>query len=194
MHHIYHTKGFVLSSKSRGEADKILVLYTRELGLIKAVAQGIRLEKSKSRFALQDFSLADIDLVRGRDIWRVTSSKPENSFPFLRTDKKSFELFFKIAKLLDRLCPGEESNKNIFDAMVQVFHLLDSGSVTTENREAMELYLVLKIMHELGYIGESKTLNEYLNGDFENKKIYSLLKEKKFIIANINNAIRQSHL
>ncbi|MCE9517782.1 recombination protein O N-terminal domain-containing protein, partial [Candidatus Nomurabacteria bacterium] len=73
MHHIYHTKSFVIGSYNRGEANKILVLYTREMGLVRAVAQGIRLNKSKLRFGLQDFSYASVDLVRGRDIWRVTS-------------------------------------------------------------------------------------------------------------------------
>ena len=68
MHHIYHTEAFVLGSRNVGEANKMLSLYTRELGLVYAHAQGIRLGKSKLRFGLQDFSHATVDLVQGKDI------------------------------------------------------------------------------------------------------------------------------
>jgi len=64
MHHIYHTHGFILSSRNNGEANRMLMIYTREMGLIRAVAQGIRLHKSKLRFTLQDFSYVNVDLVR----------------------------------------------------------------------------------------------------------------------------------
>src|SRR3989338_8324981 len=108
MYHIYHTEAFVLGAKNRGEANKVITIYTRELGLLRASAQGIRLSKSKSRFALQDFSYAKVDLVRGKEFWRVTSSTPISSFPYLRRDKKSLSLIFQISKLLERLCAGEE--------------------------------------------------------------------------------------
>jgi DNA repair protein RecO (recombination protein O) len=61
MHHIYHTEGFILSSRNVGEANKILTIYTREIGFVKALAQGVRLVKSKLRFALHDFSYTNID-------------------------------------------------------------------------------------------------------------------------------------
>ena len=42
MHHIYHTRGLILSSRNIGESSIMYAFYTREMGLIKAVAQGVK--------------------------------------------------------------------------------------------------------------------------------------------------------
>ena len=194
MHKIHHTHGFVLGSRNVGEANKILTIYTREMGLIRATAQGIRLAKSKLRYSLQDFSYAKIDLVHGRDIWRVTSATTITSFPYTRSDKQSLILIARIVKLLERLCDTEEPNIKIFDDLIKSLYLLDVVDVDPMLREALELHLVLRVMHTLGYIEESTILNQYLNADFDNESIESLLKEKRSIISHINKAINESQL
>lgn len=193
MHHIYHTQGFVLSSRNVGEANKVFTIYTRELGLVRALAQGVRLNKSKNRFALQEFSLSNIDLVKGRDVWRVTSVGSINSFPFARRNRKSLLLIARVSSLLERLCTGEEKNQEIFDNLIQAFYLLD-GDIEESSREALELHLVLKILNSLGYVGEGEILSKYLSSSFESGRVSDLLKERQYIIAHINKALNESQL
>lgn len=193
MHHIYHTHGFILSSRNKGEANKLLVIYTREMGLIYAFAQGIRLHKSKLRFALQDLSYVNVDLVRGREIWRVTSAKHISSFPFARGNTQSLVLITRINRLIERLCPGEVFNENIFDDLIQAMYLLD-GEISSPSREALELHLVLRIMNSLGYIGDSEILSKYLSSSFDYSKTETLLKERQSIISHINKALNESQL
>lgn len=194
MHHIYHTHGFITSSRNMGEANKMFVIYTKEMGLVRAVAQGVRLHKSKLRFALQDFSYARIDLVRGRDIWRVTSATTITSFPYARSDKQSILLIARISKLLERLCDGEEAHESIFNDFTQALYLLDDTSTSVETRTAIELHLVLRIMNTLGYIGDSGPLAQYLESDFDAVETDNLLKERQSIIAHINKALNESQL
>ena len=194
MHHIYHTHGFVLSSINKGEANKMLTVYTREMGLVRAMVQGVRLHKSKLRFAIQDFSYANIDFVRGKDVWRITSAKNINTFPFARSSRPSLLIIARISKLLERLCDGEESNEKIFDDFMQALYLLDDDSITDSSREAIELHLVLRIMNTLGYIGDSSNLIDYLGGDISIDKTEILLKEKRSIISHINKALNESQL
>jgi len=194
MHHIYHTHGFILGSRNKGEANKMLTIYTREMGLVRAMVQGIRLHKSKLRFTLQDFSYANIDLVRGRDIWRVTSAKNISTFPFARASRNSLLIIARVSSLLERLCDGEESNEKIFDDFMQVLYLLDDMSIESSSREALELHLVLRIMNSLGYIGDSLILSDYLGGSIDLNKTELLLKEKRSIISHINKALNESQL
>lgn len=194
MHHIHHTHGFILGSRNIGEANKLFIVYTREMGLVRATAQGVRFHKSKLRFALQDFSYAHVDLVRGRDMWRITSATPVSSFPYARTDRESMLLIARTSKLLERLCDGEEPNEKIFDDAIQAFYLLDDNSIEKKSREALELHLVLRILDTLGYIGESAALSEYLGGQFDESRTESLLREKRSIIAHINRALTESQL
>lgn len=193
-HHIYHTHGFIISSRASGEANKMLTIYTRELGLIHAMAQGIRLSKSKLRFTLQDFSYAKIDLVKGRDIWRVTSATNISSFPIARMNKDSVVFMSRMASLVDRLCRGEEGNDVVFDQLIQAFILLDDENFSSESRSALELHTVLSVVHALGYVGESEDIRDYLGGEFNHAKTSELLKEKKSIISHINRALRESGL
>ncbi len=194
MHHIYHTEGFILSSRNRGEANKMLTIYTREMGLVRTLVQGVRQNKSKLRFALQDFSYIRADLVRGREMWRVTSAASLNSFPYARADKDSLLFLARASKLIERTCDGEEANAIIFDDLIQALHILDDIYVKKETKEALELHLVLRIMNTLGYIGESKLLDEYLSAPFDKIKIEKILGERKSIIAHINKAINESQL
>jgi recombinational DNA repair protein (RecF pathway) len=164
------------------------------MGLIRATVQGIRLNKSKLRFSLQNFYYAKIDLVRGLDIWRVTSATGINSFPFARQDRESLLLIARVSKLLERLCGGEESNQNIFDDLIEALILLDDVNFKEEKREALELHLVLRIMNSLGYIGDSKILANYLGTRFNDSLIEDLLKERQSIINHINKALNESQL
>lgn len=194
MHKIYHTHGIIVSSRNSGEANRMLAIYTRELGLVRASAQGVRLLKSKLRFALQDLSYAKVDLVRGRDIWRVTSASTLESFPLARRDRASIMLLARVGKLIERLCDGEEPNEQIFDDCISAFYYLDTENVDSSGREALELHLVLRIMHTLGYIGESEILERYLGSQFDSSHTESLLAERQSIILHINQALRESHL
>lgn len=194
MHHIYHTRGFILSSTNKGEANKMLTVYTREMGLVRAMVQGVRLHKSKLRYALQDLSYSNIDFVRGKDIWRITSSKNIETFPFARSSKNSLLIIARISKLLERLCDGEESNEKIFDDFIQALYLLDDVNVQNDSREALELHLVLRILNSLGYIGDSLMLMDYLDGSIDLSRTETLLREKRFIISHINKALNESQL
>ena len=194
MHHIYHTHGFILSSRNTGEANKMLTVYTREMGLVRAMAQGIRLHKSKLRFTLQDFSYVNVDLVRGKELWRVTSAKHISSFPLARSCALSLILITRVGSLIERLCTGESPNESIFDDFIQALYLLDDESISSSSREALELHLILRIMNSLGYIGDSAILSKYLTSSFDESKTKTLLKERQSIIAHINKALNESQL
>ncbi len=172
----------------------MLTIYTREMGLLRGMVQGIRLNKSKLRFTLQDFSYASIDLVRGKDVWRITSATNISTFPYARSSKESILFIARISKLLERLCDGEESNERIFDDFIQALFLIDDVSILNESREALELHLVLRVMNSLGYIGESEMLKDYLGGEIGIEKTELLLKEKRSIISHINKALNESQL
>lgn len=194
MHHIYHTHGFIVSSRNIGEANKMLTIYTREMGLVRAAVQGVRLHKSKLRFALQDFSYVNVDLVRGKEVWRVTSAKNISSFVLARSDKDSIVIMMRVASLLDRFFGVESPNEDVFDDIIQSFHLLDNDDVSPSTKEALEIHLVLRIMNSLGYIGDSEILSKYLSSPFSVDKTEMLLKERQSIIAHINKALVESQL
>ena len=49
MYQKYQTEAIVLANREMGENDRVLALYTKDFGLVKARASAIRSEKSKAR-------------------------------------------------------------------------------------------------------------------------------------------------
>src|ERR1035437_10293304 len=158
MNHIYHTEGLILGSKNFGEAGKYYSIFTRDLGMIYASAQGVRKMSSKLRFILQDYSFVKIDLVQGRDFWRVTSASKTNTLDQLSKNAQTFEVFYNVANLLKRLLAGVEPNESLFTDLINGLFILEKiakkdapvffGKMDLRNIEAI---LVLRILNNLGY-------------------------------------------
>ena len=111
MHHIYHTEGIILSSRSYGEAGKHFHIFTRDLGMITASAQGVRKMSSKLRFVLQDFAYLKIDLVQGKNIFRLTNASKTNKLEHIVKNVETLKVFANIARLLKRLLAGVSQMK-----------------------------------------------------------------------------------
>ena len=69
---LYRDAGVVLRTHKLGEADRIITVLTRDRGLVRAVARGIR--KTTSRFGgrLEPFMYVDLQLAEGRSLDVIT--------------------------------------------------------------------------------------------------------------------------
>ncbi len=195
MHHIHHTEAFVLGSRPKGEDSKLLILFTRELGLVYAHAQGVRKLSSKLRFTLQDFSRAQVDLVRGKEIWRVTTAVPVRSYASLVRDRDSERILARIASLLTRLVAGEEANVEVFDALSRAYALLETAGRSAEDSRALELLSVARILVALGYLSRSTPgiVSEPASAG-EMPQEFSDIAYQHRLIRDINQALAASQL
>ena len=85
----YTTKGYICGSFTRNTSDKYYFIFTRDAGMVVASARSVRDEKSKLRYGLQDFSLSDVSLVRGRHDWRIVGVEPIENFYFNAIDREA---------------------------------------------------------------------------------------------------------
>lgn len=196
MHHIHHTEGLILSSRSFGEAGKYYSIFTRDLGMIHASAQGVRKMSSKLRFVLQDFSYVKIDLVRGKDFWRITSASKTNQLESISKNPETFEVFVNIARLLKRLLAGEYPNETLFSDLINGLAMLNEIAVKKSVWELqnVEAIMVLRILNNLGYIGVNEKLNNLIHSPFEKELIFEVSKSRAKILSEINKALRETHL
>jgi DNA repair protein RecO len=193
MHHIHHTEGLILGSKNSGETGKYYSIFTRDLGMIYASASGVRKLSSKLRFVLQDFSYVKIDLVQGRDFWRVTSASKTNALEKISKNKETFQVFYNIASLLKRLLAGVEPNETLFADLISGLSVLEKIEKKDDLRN-VEAVLVLRILHNLGYIGGNETLQNVIKSPFENDIVFAVAKNRAKILSEINKALKETHL
>jgi len=193
MHHIYHTEGIILGSKGYGEAGKCYYIFTRDLGLIYASAQGVRKMSSKLRFILHDFAYIRVDLVQGKDFWRVTSASKTNELEQITRNPGSLAIFAKVANLLRRLLAGVESNPTLFHDLKVGLQVLEK-SKSKDELASIEIIFVLRILHNLGYIGENEALIGVIKSPFEPELVFQATKERARMLSIINKALKETHL
>ncbi len=149
MHHIYHTEGILVEAREKGEANLLLSIFTREMGMLFATAQSVRHEKSKLRFALQEFSHSNIDLVRGKDMWRVTSATPIKSYSSIVLDGTRGIVAQNIFKLILRLCHGEDTNEELYDHVVKSLTMLSEKKFRDRDLKHFEMVAVFRIILDI---------------------------------------------
>lgn len=193
MHHIYHTEGIILGSRNFGESGRYYHIFTRDLGMITASASGVRKMSSKLRFILQDFAYLKIDLVQGKNIFRVTSASKTNSLEQIIKRPGTFEVFANIARLLKRLLAGVEPNETLFDDLRSGLLVLEKLELKEDLRN-VEAVIVLRILSNLGYIGEHERLGNLIKSPFEDNLIFEAGKDRSRILEHINKALKETHL
>lgn len=193
MHHIYHTEGLILGSKNYGETGRCYFIFTRDLGMIFASAQGVRKMSSKLRFVLQDYSYVKVDLVQGKDFWRVTSASKTNKLEQLSKNPGTFSVLYNVANLLKRLLAGVEKNKTLFIDLINGLSILENTEKKDDLRN-VEAIIVLRILDNLGYIGGNDTLQNLIKSPFEENLIFEVSKSRTQVLSQINKALKETHL
>lgn len=186
-YHLYQTEGFVLSGRSQGESNRYLCLFTKELGLVKALVQGARKLESKLRFHLENYTYGHFTLVRGREIWRLTGAEKISRF--------KDPLIARIALLLGRLVTGEEKDQDLFEDLKRAFLYLENSHLSGGERTDLETILVLRIMDRLGYLKKEPETTPFVS--FENWESVNLVISpvtRDGLSRRINQALRETQL
>jgi len=117
MHGAYKTEGIILKRMSFGEADKILTIYTKHYGKIRAVAKGIRKIKSRKGGNVELFNQSIVFLIRGRNLDILTEAQVINSFKAWRHNLEMVVLAYYFCELVDKLTPDGQANGYLYDIL-----------------------------------------------------------------------------
>jgi len=194
MHNIYKTNSFVIRFIPSGEADGRIALFTKDFGFIWAKAQGIRHLKSKLRFSLQPYMLNEVALVRGKGEWRITNAKESENL-HKNLSHESFLVLAHIFALIEKLLPGEEENKELFSIILSGYEFIDKNTLEKRHLHDVEHILVMRILNNLGYIGERARFHQFIsNDDWNMDLLEEMNKNQKLAREEINRALRGSQL
>lgn len=117
----------VLRRTDWGEADRLLVLYTRQQGKRRAIAKGVRKMRSRKAGHLEPFTHAKMLLARGRDIDIVTQAEAIDLNQALREDILLASCASYVVELLDRFTAEEGPNPPLFRLLLATLERLGAG-------------------------------------------------------------------
>lgn len=136
------TKGINIRSVKVGEADKIITIFSRELGKISAIAKGARKLTSKFGGRLEVFSYNDYLLASGKSLYIVSQVETIESFWPLREQEKTLKTAGYIARLLNAATEPEHKIPALFDLTILSLHLLKEGADAEVVRKVFEVRLM----------------------------------------------------
>lgn len=155
----YTTTAIVCSTYRHNTDDCSYLLFTRDLGMIYATARSVRTEKSRQRYALQDFSLIKVSLVKGKAGWRVGSVEAvENFFVSLET-QPGRAAAVQVISITRRLVVGEDAYQKLFSDTVAALTAIKQYELTAAN--IADLFTLRALWH-LGYVKKDDGLMEVL--------------------------------
>lgn len=149
----YTTEAIVVGSYANNTADKSFLLFTKEAGMLYAGARSVREERSRQRYALQDFSLINVSLIKGKTGWRIGSVDSEANIFNRAESREARGSVVRLLKLLRRLVQGEEPHPTLYDEVVEALEYLIRADVAS--RSLVEEVIYARILYELGYISET---------------------------------------
>lgn len=158
-----------------GEANRWYEIFTEKFGMIRAVAQGARLSKSKLKYNLDLFSCGNFSIIASREFWRIIDAEQEKSGEKIFQDQDKLLLLGKIGKLLKKMIPGEEKNEFIWKELKNFFITLADFDINKTQARDLEIQMAAKILNNLGYMDE-------------------IPESREKIISAINKAIKESML
>ena len=82
----YVTEAINLKSYNLNDADKIMVMYSKDNGLIKGVAKGIKKPKSKLGARMDLLVANSLQLLKGRSMDTIIQAQTVNNFKKTRED------------------------------------------------------------------------------------------------------------
>jgi DNA repair protein RecO (recombination protein O) len=101
-----------------GEADRILVLYTRQQGKVRVIAKGVRRTTSHLGGHLDLLCAVDVLLAQGRDLDVVSQAQVTEPFQAIRADLERTAQAFVIAEMVDAGTPEGQAQPDLYNLLI----------------------------------------------------------------------------
>ena len=122
---LYRDEAVVLRTYKLGEADRIVVLYGRGRGKVRAVAKGVRRTKSKFGSRLEPGSVVKLQLYEGRSLDIVTQAERVAPLARLRTDLDRYGRAAILLESVDQTTGEGEANPAMYKLLTGALTELD---------------------------------------------------------------------
>jgi DNA repair protein RecO (recombination protein O) len=143
----YRVEAVVLRHSDYGEADRILVLYTRENGKVRAIAKGARKIRSRKAGHLEPFTRVTLQLAQGRDMPIVTQAETVDAYLPLREDLLKTGYAAYIAEMIDRFFYEEGENQPVYRLLTDTLERIS----TLPDPQLAIRYFELHLLDLLGF-------------------------------------------
>ncbi len=145
--HAFRLEAVVLRHSNWGEADRLLWLFTLEMGKIRALAKGVRKPHSRKAGHLEPFTRALLLLAHAREIPLVTQADTIEAYLPLREDLLRTTYASYVIELLDKFTYEEGENRPLYHLLVDTLARLSQS----DNPDLALRYYEVRLLDLVGF-------------------------------------------
>ena len=143
----YRSEAIVLRRTDFGEADRLLTLYSREYGKIKALAKGARKPQTRKTGHVELFMRTAFMFAKGKSIDIITQAELVEAYPALREDLVRTTYGAYGAELLDSLTPEADRDPGKYTLLANAL----GWFADSDNLRLAARYYELRLLSLAGY-------------------------------------------
>jgi DNA repair protein RecO (recombination protein O) len=121
---LYRDEGVVLRTWKLGESDRIVVIFTRGRGKVRAVAKGVRKTRSKFGARLEPTSHVALQLYEGRELDIVTQAESLDHLGALRDDLDRLTRATAMLEAVDTIAQDRSPDSRLYTMLVGALRTL----------------------------------------------------------------------
>ena len=142
------SSGIILNSRPMGEYDRIVGIFTEDIGRIDGIAKGARSFKNRFGGSLEPFTHCRLGLFRKRhgSLYRIESADIVNSFSQVRKDLDLILHSSSMVDVLRKITPLEDPSKPIFTLLLRSLDRISAG----EHIDNVLFFYQIQILHLSG--------------------------------------------
>lgn len=153
----YVTEAINLKSYNLNDADKIIVMYSKDNGLIKGVAKGIKKPKSKLGARMDLLVANSLQLLKGRSMDTILQAQTVNNFKKTKEDIDKIMYSSYISELVMNFGEGTETiSKDIYELLYKALNSI-SDAETKKDALIAVIKFQLKFLLFMGFCVELDT-------------------------------------
>ena len=135
------TQGVILKSNNFNEVDRILTIYSKELGKILISAKGTKKLESKLRYSVESITYVQLILVQGKNFLILKDAVIKDQFLNIKKDLEKIEITKKLVEIIDQAFPEQEKDENVWRLILKTFKDLDKKDINIKGfeKELVEL-------------------------------------------------------
>jgi DNA repair protein RecO (recombination protein O) len=143
----FRLEAVVLRHSDWGEADRLLWLFSLELGKIRTVAKGVRKPRSRKAGHLEPFTRVSLLVARGRDLPLITQADTLDAYLPLHDGLSGATYASYVIELLDRFTYEEGENRALYRLLIDTLARLCQA----EQRDLTARYYEMRLLDLVGF-------------------------------------------
>lgn len=120
----FTTEGLVIKEMNVGESDRLVTLFTREYGLLKAFASGAKNIKSKKNAATSLLTYSSFTILQKKGTYRIYEATPKAQFFTMGSDLVTLSLSQYFCELSSVFAQNSNPNEELLRLILNSLHFL----------------------------------------------------------------------